>query len=132
MLKESFGTPDDVERYRVSSAIFNVRMHDGTSITDRVLYMIKMIERLSKLGFPLHEQLRKDAILNSLPSSYLDFLSHYRMMKPMVNCHGLLGLLQTIEKDHQLQKKSINLVGSSRAGHHPLKKGMKRKNKNKV
>ena len=93
---------DDVERYRVSSAIFNARIHDETSITDHVLYMIEMIERLGKLGFFLHEQLGKDAILNSLPSSYLDFLSHYRMTKPAVNYHGLLGLLQIFEKDHQL------------------------------
>ena len=84
---------DDVERYKVSSAIFNVHMHDGTSVTDHVLYMIEMIERLGKLGFFLHEQLGKDAILNSLPSSYLNFLSHYRMTKPTVNYHGLLGLL---------------------------------------
>ena len=100
MLKESFGTLDDIERYRVSSAIFNARMHDGTSIIDHVLYMIEMIERLGKLGFPLHKQLGKDAILNSLPSSYLNFLSHYRMTKLAVNYHSLLGLLQTFEKDH--------------------------------
>ena len=100
MLKKSFGTLDDVERYKVSSAIFNARMRDGTSITDHVLYMIEMIERLGKLGFSLHEQLGKDAILNFLPPSYLDFLSHYRMTKTVVNYHGLLGLLQTFEKDH--------------------------------
>ena len=93
MLKESFGMPDNVKRYRVSSAIFNARMCDGTSVTDHVLYMIEMIKRLNKLGFFLHEQLGKDAILNSLPSSYLDFLSRYRMMKPIVNYHGLLDQL---------------------------------------
>ena len=49
MLKESFRMPDDVERYRVSSAIFNARMRDGTSITNHVLYMIEMIECLGKL-----------------------------------------------------------------------------------
>ena len=77
MLKESFEMPDDVEKYRVSSAIFNARMRDGTSVTDHVLYMIEMIEHLRKLGFLLHEQLKKDAILNSLPMSYLPFLIHF-------------------------------------------------------
>ena len=100
MLKESFKMPDDVERYRVSSAIFNMHICDGTSVTDHVLYIIEMIKHLGKLGFFLHEQLGKDAILNFLPSSYLDFLSHYRMMKPAINYHGLIGLLQTFEKDH--------------------------------
>ena len=52
-------------------------MRDGASVTDHVLYMIEMIERLSKLGFPLYEQLGKDAILNSLPKSFLPFLTHF-------------------------------------------------------
>ena len=68
-------------------------MCEGASVTNHVLYMIEMIKHLGKLSFSLHEQLGKDAILNSLPSSYLDFLSHFKMIKPIVNYHGLLGLL---------------------------------------
>ena len=93
VLKDSFGIPDDVERYKVSCAIFNTKLREGGSITDHVMYMTEMIERLGKLGYPLHEQLGKDAILNSLPPSYLNFLDHYRMNRPAVNYHGLLGLL---------------------------------------
>ena len=54
-LKKSFDTPDNVERYKVSCAIYNGKMSNGASITDHVLYMIEMIERLGKLGCPLHE-----------------------------------------------------------------------------
>ena len=93
VLEDSFGTSDDVERHKTSCAIFNARMWDGASITDHVLYMIELIERLNKLDFFLHKQLRKDAILISLPKSYLPFLTHYRMSKPEVDYHGLLGLL---------------------------------------
>ena len=92
-LKESFSTLNDVERYKVSCAIYNAKMLNDGSITDHVLYMIEMIEWLGKLGCLLHEQLGKDAILNSLTSSYLNFLDHYRMNKPVVNYHGLMGLL---------------------------------------
>ena len=72
-LKESFDTPDDVERYKMSCAIYNARMPNGGSVIDHVLYMIEMIEmieRLDKLGCPLHEQHGKDAILNSLLTRY--------------------------------------------------------------
>ena len=93
MLSDSFGAPDDAERYKTSSAIFNTRMKDGDSVTDHVLYIIEMMERLGKLGFPLHEQLGKDAILNSLPDSFLPFLDSYRLSRPVVNLHGLLSLL---------------------------------------
>ena len=54
-LKESFDTPNDVEWYRVSYAIYNARMSNGSSIIDHVLYMIEMIEQLGKLGCTLHE-----------------------------------------------------------------------------
>ena len=99
-MKESFDTPDDVEWYKVSYAIYNSKMPNGDSVIDHVLYMIKMIERLGKLECPLHDQLDKNTILNSLPSSYLDFLDHYRMNKHVVNYHGLMGLVLTYEKDH--------------------------------
>ena len=93
MLKESFSTLDDVERHKTSCVIFNAHMREGASVIDHALYLIEQIDRLSKLGYPLHEQLGKDAILNSLPKSYLIFVSHYRITKPMISCHGLLGLL---------------------------------------
>ena len=129
VLEDAFGTPDDVERHKTSCAIFNAKIRDGVSVTDHVLYMIELMERLSKLGFPLHEQLGKDAILNSLPKSYLPFLTHYRMTKPEENYHGLLGLLQNFEKDHQLYKESVNLVGGSSSDSRPFEKGKKNKKK---
>lgn len=86
-----------------------------------------MIELLGKLGFPLHEQLRKDAILNSLPHSFRPFLTHYRMTKPTVNFHGLLGLLQNFEKDNQLLKGVVNLVGGKKEGRPSFGKEKKKK-----
>ena len=69
-------------------------------------------------------------ILNSLPKSYLPFLSHFGMTKLIVNYHNLLVLLQTFEKDHQIHKELVNLVGGSSSGSHRLfKKEKKKKNK---
>ena len=104
MWNDSFSTPDDVERHKTSCVIYNARMRKGTSVTDHVLYMIEMIKRLSKLDFLLHEQLGKDTILNSLPKSFLPFLTHYQITKPVVNYHGLLELLQNFKKDHSSTK----------------------------
>ena len=93
MLNESFGIPKDAERHKTSCIVFNEYMQEGASVTDYVLYMIEQIKYLSKLDFSLHEQLGKDAIFNSRSKSYLSFLNHYRMTKPAMNYHGLLGLL---------------------------------------
>ena len=92
-MNESFGTPEDAERHKTSCTVFNACMREEDSVIDHVLYMIEQIECLSKFDFLLHEQLGKNAILNSLSKSYLTFLSHYRMMKFAVNYHDLLRLL---------------------------------------
>ena len=42
-----------------------------------------------------------------------------------------MGLLQTYEKDHQLNKRVMNLVGGF-GGHHPFEKGEKKKEGKKV
>ena len=55
VLRDSFSTPDDVERHKTSCTIFNIWIRESVSISDHVLYMIEQIEKLSKLGFPLHE-----------------------------------------------------------------------------
>ena len=102
ILNESFSTLEDVKRHKTLCIVFNICMQEGALVTDHVLYVIEQIECLSKLDFLLHEQLGKDAILNSLSKSYLSFLSYCRMMKLVVNYNCLLGLLQTFEKDHQL------------------------------
>ena len=51
------------------------------------------------------------------------------MTKSVVNYHGLLELLQNFEKDHQLQKKSVNFVGESSSGRRSFKKWKKNKKK---
>ena len=43
VLKDSFGIPDDVERYKTSCSIFNTKLWEGASVTDHVMYMIEMI-----------------------------------------------------------------------------------------
>ena len=48
------------------------------------------------------------------------------MMKFVVNYHGLPGLLQTFEKDHQLQKELVNLVRGPSAGHRSSRRGKKK------
>ena len=126
-MNESFDTPEDAERYKISYTVFNAHMREETLVTNHTLYMIEQIECLSKLDFLLHKQLGKNATLNLLSKFYLSFLGHYRMTKSIVNYHGLSGLLQTFEKDHQLQKESMNLVGGSSADRRSSRRRKKKK-----
>ena len=45
-------------------------MHDGQSVNDHCLTMIKDIEELQKLGMNMDKELQADLILQSLPNSY--------------------------------------------------------------
>ena len=55
VLRNFFGTLDDVEQHKASCIVFNIWMREGASVTDHVLYMIEQIEKLSKLDCLLHE-----------------------------------------------------------------------------
>ena len=59
VLEDAFGTPDDVKRYKTSCAIFNAKIQDGASVTDHVLYMIELMERLASSAFPCMSSLEK-------------------------------------------------------------------------
>ena len=59
VLKESFGTPDDIEQHKSSCTVFNAQMGEGALVTNHVLYMIEQIRCLGKAECPLHEQLKK-------------------------------------------------------------------------
>ena len=54
------------------------------------------------------------------------------MTKSVVNYHNLLGLLQNFEKDHQIHKKSVNIMGGSSFGHRSFKKEKKNKKNKKM
>ena len=54
------------------------------------------------------------------------------MNKPAVNYHGLMGLLQTYERDHQLSKGMVNLVGGLEDHRRPFEKEKKKKEGKRV
>ena len=56
-------------------------MHDGQSVNDHYLTMIKDIEELQKLGMNMDKELQVDLILQSIPKSYGQFIMNYHMNK---------------------------------------------------
>ena len=41
VLRDSFGTPDNIEWHKTSCTIFNTWIREGASVTDHVMYMIE-------------------------------------------------------------------------------------------
>ncbi|KAG8493792.1 hypothetical protein CXB51_011078 [Gossypium anomalum] len=58
------------ERFDISKALFQCKLAEGSPVGPHVLKMIGYIESLSKLGFPLSQELATGVILQSLPDSY--------------------------------------------------------------
>ncbi|XP_017640149.1 uncharacterized protein LOC108481542 [Gossypium arboreum] len=68
-LKEPYQGQARQERFDISKALFQCKLAEGSPIGPHVLKMIGYIESLSKLGFPLGQELATDVILQSLPDS---------------------------------------------------------------
>ncbi|KAJ8899333.1 hypothetical protein K2173_018307 [Erythroxylum novogranatense] len=78
-LKELFGAQSRVERYQISKALFQCKMAEGSSVDTHVLKMIGYIEKLAELGFVMDHELSIDLVLQSLSSSFSQFVMNFNM-----------------------------------------------------
>ena len=62
-LQELYGEQSRIACFEVSKRLFNNKMHEGQSMHDYCLTMIKDIEQLEKLGIHIHKELQVDLIL---------------------------------------------------------------------
>ena len=69
-LQELYDEQNQTVYYEVSKKLFNTKIHDGQSIHDHCLTMIKDLEEFKKLEMTMHKKLQVDLILQFLPSSY--------------------------------------------------------------
>ena len=69
-LQELFGEQSHAAKYQVTKRLFKAKMHDGQSVQDYCLMMIKDLEELEKLGVRLDLDLQNDIILQSLIDAF--------------------------------------------------------------
>ena len=62
-LQELFGEQSRVAKYQVCQRLFKAKMHDGQSVRDHCLTMIKDLEELEKLDVILDRNFQIDVIL---------------------------------------------------------------------
>ncbi|XP_052885251.1 uncharacterized protein LOC128293778 [Gossypium arboreum] len=98
-LKELYQGQARQERFVISKALFQCKLAKGSLVGPHVLKMIGYIESLSKLGFPLGQELATDVILQSLPDSYNQFVLNFNMNEIDKTLTQLLSMLRTAEND---------------------------------
>ncbi|KAJ8758881.1 hypothetical protein K2173_002660 [Erythroxylum novogranatense] len=128
-LQELFGAQSRVERFETARALFQCRMAPGTSVEIHVLQMIGYIEKLGQLGYDLNLELSIDLVLQSLTSSFSQFIMNFHMNKKEMSLAELLNMLKTAEGCLKKESSSILVVGSSSSKNKG--KTSKKKNKNK-
>ncbi|XP_020081118.1 uncharacterized protein LOC109704754 [Ananas comosus] len=96
-LKELYGEQSRSARFEVSKRLFKAKMHEGQSVHDHCLTMIKDLEELKKLDVKIDKELQVDLILQSLSVSYGQFIVNYYMNKIECTNAELFNMLVTTE-----------------------------------
>ena len=84
-LKMVFQAHDRVERYEVPDKFYSCKMEENGSVSEHILKMSGLHNRLSQLGVNLPDDAVIDRILQSLPPSYKSFVMNYHMQGMVKN-----------------------------------------------
>ncbi|XP_017609417.1 uncharacterized protein LOC108455356 [Gossypium arboreum] len=114
-LKELYQGQARQKRFDISKALFQCKMAEGSPVGPHVLKMIRYIESLFKLGFPLSQELATDVILQSLPDSYSQFVLNFNMNEIDKTLPQLLSMLRTVEGNmKRVRPKPILMVRNNK------------------
>ena len=105
-LKLVFQAYARVERYDVSDKFFSCKMEENSSVSEHILTMSGLHNRLTQLGVNLPDDAVIDRILQSLPPSYKSFVMNYNMQgmeKTIPEVYSMLKSAEVeIKKEHQV------------------------------
>ena len=92
-LKEMFQEQARQERFEIVKSLMACKQQEGASVCAHVQKMKSYIDRLGNLGVELPKELTIDMVLNSLSSSYSQFIMNFNMNnldKTLMELHGML------------------------------------------
>ncbi|KAG6410673.1 hypothetical protein SASPL_128738 [Salvia splendens] len=98
--------------YEILRDLFKCKLHDGGKVSEHVLKMISLIERLASIGTVFPANVSTNLILHSLPSSFENFIVNFNMNNTKVGLPELHNMLKTY-KSFTAKVKSVLMVSSS-------------------
>ncbi|KAJ0890633.1 putative RNA-directed DNA polymerase [Helianthus annuus] len=111
-LKGMFQKQARQERYDTMKQLISCKMQEGSCVSTHVLKMKGYIDQMNKLGYPLQDEMAADFILNSLPSSYDQFIMNYNMNAWVKTVPELHGMLKTAEMNIPHKTNQVLMVKS--------------------
>ena len=109
-LQELYGEQSHTTHFEVSKRLFNLKMHEGQSVHEHCMIVIKDIEELGKLGLEMQKELQIDLILQSLTSSYSQFIINFHMNKLDCTISELVNMLVTTEETLKSSKGTVLIM----------------------
>ena len=96
-LKMVFQAHARVERYEVSDKFYSCKMEENSSVSEHILKMSGLHNRLSQLGVNLLDDAVIDRFLQSLPPSYKSFVMNFNMQGMEKTIPELFAMLKAAE-----------------------------------
>ena len=105
-LKLVFQAHARVERYDVSDKFYSCKMEENSSVSEHILKMSGLHNRMTQLNINLPDEAVIDRILQSLPPSYKSFVMNYNMQGMENTIPEVYSMLKSAEgeirKEHQV------------------------------
>ena len=105
-LKLIFQANARIERYEVSNKFYSCKMEENSSVSEHILTMSGLHNRLTQLGVNLPDDAVIDRILQSLPPSYKSFVMNFNMQGMEKTIPEVFAMLKSAEvevrKEHQV------------------------------
>jgi hypothetical protein len=102
-----------IDRLNNLKALFGIKLVEGTPVCPHVIKIICYIES-QKLGFPLHDELIIDAILQSLSASFESFMLNYHMNGLNKMLTELYGMLKMTEVSLRMARGHVMTIQKSK------------------
>ncbi|CAJ2644998.1 unnamed protein product [Trifolium pratense] len=128
-LKTLYQEQARIERFEVSKALFQAKLSEGSPVSPHVLKMIGYVGNLTRLGFPLGDELATDLILQSLPESFNQFVLNFTMSDMEKTLPQLLSMLRQAEQNLKSKGKSNHVLMIGKGNHKKGNKGKGNKGK---
>ncbi|KAJ9562012.1 hypothetical protein OSB04_007172 [Centaurea solstitialis] len=126
-LRDMFQTQARIERYDATRALNACKMAKGTSVSDHLMKMKRLLDHLERLGNPVPLQLATDTQVNSLSDNYKEFVINYNMNNMEKTIAELHSMLKTAKLSMGTKTKDVLMVRDGgvkkKQGHRNTSKG---------
>ncbi|KAG6427691.1 hypothetical protein SASPL_111937 [Salvia splendens] len=126
-LESLYASQAQTMEYEILCNLFKCKLHDGCKVSEHVLKMIGLIERLASIGTVLPANVSTNLILQSLPSSFENFIVNFNMNNTKVGLRELHNMLKTYESSTAKVKYVLMVSSSAKSSKWKNKQQQKKK-----